>query len=105
MGNSSMSRTFSREQPNLHQVRTYCCLSVLKLGQEVPNLLSSYKNIQLGSSTGPLVLPVLLYSTTYRNIIFSIVEKWIKQNKMDFLGIPSCVGFGLHADSYRFGNK
>ncbi|MEQ2228917.1 hypothetical protein ILYODFUR_013578 [Ilyodon furcidens] len=30
------------------------------------------------------------------------VEKWIKQKKMDFLGIPSCVGFGLHADSYRF---
>ncbi|KAM4593502.1 serine/threonine-protein kinase VRK3 isoform 1-T1 [Odontesthes bonariensis] len=30
------------------------------------------------------------------------VEKWIKQNKMDFLGIPSCVGFGLHVDSYRF---
>ncbi|KAM9860959.1 serine/threonine-protein kinase VRK3 isoform 2-T2 [Aulostomus maculatus] len=32
----------------------------------------------------------------------SSVEKYIKQNKMDFLGIPSCVGFGLHADSYRF---
>ncbi|CAN9507045.1 unnamed protein product [Ophioblennius macclurei] len=30
------------------------------------------------------------------------VEKWIKQNKMDFLGIPSCVGFGRHAESYRF---
>ncbi|XP_037552014.1 inactive serine/threonine-protein kinase VRK3 [Nematolebias whitei] len=30
------------------------------------------------------------------------VDKWVKQNKMDFLGIPSCVGFGLHADSYRF---
>ncbi|XP_038164537.1 inactive serine/threonine-protein kinase VRK3 isoform X2 [Cyprinodon tularosa] len=30
------------------------------------------------------------------------VEKWIKQNRMDFLGIPSCVGFGLHADLYRF---
>ncbi|XP_047436173.1 inactive serine/threonine-protein kinase VRK3 isoform X2 [Mugil cephalus] len=30
------------------------------------------------------------------------VDKWIKQNKMDFLGIPSCAGFGLHADSYRF---
>ncbi|XP_041639867.1 inactive serine/threonine-protein kinase VRK3 isoform X2 [Cheilinus undulatus] len=30
------------------------------------------------------------------------VEKWIKQNRMDFLGIPSCVGFGLHSDSYRF---
>ncbi|KAL7406632.1 hypothetical protein ABVT39_023684 [Epinephelus coioides] len=29
------------------------------------------------------------------------VEKWMKQNKMDFLGIPSCVGFGLHAESYR----
>ncbi|KAM9817659.1 serine/threonine-protein kinase VRK3 [Neosynchiropus ocellatus] len=32
----------------------------------------------------------------------SSVEKWIKQNKMDFLGIPSCLGFGVHADSYRF---
>nr|XP_046242096.1 inactive serine/threonine-protein kinase VRK3 isoform X2 [Scatophagus argus] len=30
------------------------------------------------------------------------LDKWVKQNKMDFLGIPSCVGFGLHADSYRF---
>ncbi|XP_008403628.1 serine/threonine-protein kinase VRK3 isoform X1 [Poecilia reticulata] len=30
------------------------------------------------------------------------VEKWIKQNKLDFLGIPTCVGFGLHADLYRF---
>lgn len=29
------------------------------------------------------------------------VEKWIKTNRMDFLGIPSCVGFGPHAD-YRF---
>ncbi|KAK5873930.1 hypothetical protein PBY51_018925 [Eleginops maclovinus] len=30
------------------------------------------------------------------------VDRWIKQNKMDFLGIPSCVGFGPHAESYRF---
>ncbi|KAM6943505.1 serine/threonine-protein kinase VRK3 [Xenentodon cancila] len=30
------------------------------------------------------------------------VDKWIKQNKMDFLGIPPCAGFGPHADSYRF---
>ncbi|XP_056230044.1 inactive serine/threonine-protein kinase VRK3 [Seriola aureovittata] len=30
------------------------------------------------------------------------VDKWIKQNKLDFLGIPSCAGFGPHADSYRF---
>ncbi|KAK9542728.1 hypothetical protein VZT92_000566 [Zoarces viviparus] len=30
------------------------------------------------------------------------VDKWIKLNKMDFLGIPSCVGFGLHSESYRF---
>ncbi|XP_051505154.1 inactive serine/threonine-protein kinase VRK3-like isoform X2 [Myxocyprinus asiaticus] len=29
------------------------------------------------------------------------VEKWLKLHKMDFLGIPSCVGFGLH-ESYRF---
>lgn len=33
-----------------------------------------------------------------------VAEKWMKQNKLDFLGIPSCVGFGLHADSYRFVN-
>ncbi|KAF7660587.1 hypothetical protein LDENG_00279250 [Lucifuga dentata] len=32
----------------------------------------------------------------------AIVDKWMKHNKMDFLGIPSCIGFGLHADSYRF---
>ncbi|KAJ8337791.1 hypothetical protein SKAU_G00367570 [Synaphobranchus kaupii] len=30
------------------------------------------------------------------------VKNWMKLKKMDFLGIPSCVGFGLHADSYRF---
>ncbi|XP_068586390.1 serine/threonine-protein kinase VRK3 [Cebidichthys violaceus] len=30
------------------------------------------------------------------------VDKWIKLNKLDFLGIPSCVGFGLHSESYRF---
>ncbi|KAL7866915.1 hypothetical protein AOLI_G00147290, partial [Acnodon oligacanthus] len=29
------------------------------------------------------------------------VEKWMKKLNMDFLGIPSCVGFGLH-DTYRF---
>ncbi|KAL6468497.1 hypothetical protein MHYP_G00220210 [Metynnis hypsauchen] len=29
------------------------------------------------------------------------VEKWMKKLNMDFLGIPSCVGFGLH-DAYRF---
>ncbi|CAB1339376.1 unnamed protein product, partial [Coregonus sp. 'balchen'] len=33
----------------------------------------------------------------------SSVDKWIKHAKMDFLGIPSCVGFGLHADSYSMG--
>ncbi|KAM8876858.1 serine/threonine-protein kinase VRK3 isoform 1-T1 [Synchiropus picturatus] len=32
----------------------------------------------------------------------SSVEKWMKLNKMDFLGIPSCLGFAVHADSYRF---
>lgn len=30
------------------------------------------------------------------------VDKWIKQNRLDFLGIPSCLGFGLHSESYRF---
>ncbi|XP_056135413.1 inactive serine/threonine-protein kinase VRK3 [Lampris incognitus] len=32
----------------------------------------------------------------------SSVQKWIKSNKMDVLGLPSCTGFGLHADEYRF---
>ncbi|XP_064887090.1 serine/threonine-protein kinase VRK3 isoform X2 [Columba livia] len=30
------------------------------------------------------------------------VEKWKKWHSLPLLGIPSCVGFGLHADSYRF---
>ncbi|KAM6197175.1 serine/threonine-protein kinase VRK3 [Sarcoramphus papa] len=30
------------------------------------------------------------------------VEKWKKWHSVPFLGIPNCVGFGLHADSYRF---
>ncbi|XP_074014865.1 serine/threonine-protein kinase VRK3 [Numenius arquata] len=30
------------------------------------------------------------------------VEKWKKWHSVPFLGIPSCLGFGLHADSYRF---
>ncbi|XP_063171109.1 inactive serine/threonine-protein kinase VRK3 [Candoia aspera] len=30
------------------------------------------------------------------------VEKWKKQYLMPFLGIPECVGFGLHGSSYRF---
>ncbi|XP_064009206.1 inactive serine/threonine-protein kinase VRK3 isoform X3 [Pogoniulus pusillus] len=30
------------------------------------------------------------------------VEKWKKGHSVPLLGIPTCVGFGLHADSYRF---
>uniref|UniRef100_A0A8B9NAL2 VRK serine/threonine kinase 3 n=1 Tax=Accipiter nisus TaxID=211598 RepID=A0A8B9NAL2_9AVES len=30
------------------------------------------------------------------------VEKWKKWHFVPLLGIPNCVGFGLHADSYRF---
>ncbi|KFZ51204.1 Inactive serine/threonine-protein kinase VRK3, partial [Antrostomus carolinensis] len=30
------------------------------------------------------------------------VEKWKKGHSVPLLGIPDCVGFGLHADSYRF---
>ncbi|NXX96235.1 VRK3 kinase, partial [Centropus bengalensis] len=30
------------------------------------------------------------------------VEKWKKQHSVPLLGIPSCLGFGLHADNYRF---
>lgn len=33
------------------------------------------------------------------------MDKWIKQNRLDFLGIPSCLGFGLHAESYRCENR
>ncbi|XP_075021871.1 serine/threonine-protein kinase VRK3 isoform X2 [Calonectris borealis] len=29
-------------------------------------------------------------------------QKWKKWHSMPLLGIPNCVGFGLHADSYRF---
>ncbi|XP_075293172.1 serine/threonine-protein kinase VRK3 isoform X2 [Opisthocomus hoazin] len=30
------------------------------------------------------------------------VEKWKKWHSVPLLGMPNCVGFGLHADSYRF---
>ncbi|XP_030337281.1 inactive serine/threonine-protein kinase VRK3 [Strigops habroptila] len=30
------------------------------------------------------------------------VEKWRKGHSVPLLGIPNCVGFGLHAESYRF---
>lgn len=30
-----------------------------------------------------------------------VVEKWKKWHSVPLLGIPNCVGFGLHADSYR----
>ncbi|NXJ12381.1 VRK3 kinase, partial [Odontophorus gujanensis] len=30
------------------------------------------------------------------------VEKWKKLHSLPLLGVPSCVGFGLHADKYRF---
>ncbi|NWU90817.1 VRK3 kinase, partial [Upupa epops] len=30
------------------------------------------------------------------------VEKWKKCHSIPLLGIPHCIGFGLHADSYRF---
>ncbi|XP_074453455.1 serine/threonine-protein kinase VRK3 isoform X2 [Larus michahellis] len=30
------------------------------------------------------------------------VEKWKKWHSVPLLGIPNCLGFGLHADSYRF---
>uniref|UniRef100_A0A8C3D9N1 VRK serine/threonine kinase 3 n=2 Tax=Corvus moneduloides TaxID=1196302 RepID=A0A8C3D9N1_CORMO len=30
------------------------------------------------------------------------VEKWKRWHSVPLLGIPNCVGFGLHADSYRF---
>ncbi|XP_064528522.1 serine/threonine-protein kinase VRK3 isoform X3 [Pseudopipra pipra] len=30
------------------------------------------------------------------------VEKWKKCHSVPLLGIPNCIGFGLHGDSYRF---
>uniref|UniRef100_A0A8C3BYL7 VRK serine/threonine kinase 3 n=1 Tax=Cairina moschata TaxID=8855 RepID=A0A8C3BYL7_CAIMO len=30
------------------------------------------------------------------------VDKWKKLHSLPLLGIPNCVGFGLHADKYRF---
>uniref|UniRef100_UPI00398EB5F3 serine/threonine-protein kinase VRK3 n=1 Tax=Pristiophorus japonicus TaxID=55135 RepID=UPI00398EB5F3 len=30
------------------------------------------------------------------------VEKWMKSRMMAFLGIPTCVGFGSHENTYRF---
>ncbi|XP_072374408.1 serine/threonine-protein kinase VRK3 isoform X1 [Scyliorhinus torazame] len=30
------------------------------------------------------------------------VDKWMKSHMMAFLGIPTCVGFGFHENTYRF---
>ncbi|XP_077172973.1 serine/threonine-protein kinase VRK3 isoform X2 [Paroedura picta] len=30
------------------------------------------------------------------------VEKWKKQHSVPLLGIPNCIGFGLHGNAYRF---
>lgn len=44
-----------------------------------------------------------LLSSICCTVLFSplVVEKWKKWHSVPLLGIPNCVGFGLHADSYR----
>ncbi|KAF0043230.1 hypothetical protein F2P81_004567 [Scophthalmus maximus] len=69
-----VSQTVSRSKESNH---------ILKLGAKVGRIFNEQNFLQRAAKPAS-------------------VDKWIKQNKMDFLGIPSCAGFGLHADSYRF---
>lgn len=64
-----------------------------------PNAKESNHILKLGATVGRLFNEQNFLQRAAKP---ASVEKWIKQNKMDFLGIPSCVGFGRHAESYRF---
>lgn len=65
----------------------------------LPNAKVSNHFLKLGANVGSLFNEQNFLQRAAKP---ASVEKWIKQNKMDFLGIPSCVGFGRHAESYRF---
>ncbi|XP_054627158.1 inactive serine/threonine-protein kinase VRK3 isoform X3 [Dunckerocampus dactyliophorus] len=79
-----------------------------------PNSKSLFKVVQKGSKTTSSESSYILKMGAKDGRIFNeqnflqraakpvSVDKWIKQHNMDLLGIPSCVGFGFHSDSYRF---
>lgn len=64
-----------------------------------PNAKESNYTMKLGAKDGKIFNE---QNFLQRAAKLTSIEKWIKQNKMDFIGLPQCVGFGLHADSYRF---
>lgn len=105
MEDSSMCRTFCREPLNLLLVReagldsitAYLTCDFLFHGAEC----LEQESVALFFKKTIRKQGRLLWNKTF----VSAVDKWVKQNKMDFLGIPSCLGFGLHAESYRSENR
>ncbi|XP_028824750.1 serine/threonine-protein kinase VRK3 isoform X1 [Denticeps clupeoides] len=78
------------------------CDGEVTYGARPANAVSScsdWKHIlRLGAKQGPMFTEQNFLQRAAKP---ASVEKWVKHQKMDFLGIPSCVGFGLH-DTYRF---
>ncbi|CAL9701829.1 unnamed protein product [Knipowitschia caucasica] len=63
------------------------------------NAKESYYIIKLGAKDGKIFNEQNFLQRAAKP---ASIEKWIKQHKMGFIGLPQCIGFGLHADSYRF---
>lgn len=119
---SSLSRTFCRERLNPRAVRVCFTITPVNCSNRQQQTLASQHQLMLfyslhcrtGNShylfraqqmwTRIIIVMPLAGKLKFLPLNLSLVDKWIKQHKLDFLGIPSCVGFGHHADSYRCDN-
>ncbi|XP_045888426.1 inactive serine/threonine-protein kinase VRK3 isoform X2 [Micropterus dolomieu] len=123
---SPISKSPFKGKSKAKKTKLWCAVEPLQEGEEVTDTTGKkWKLVKLLSqSVTELIYEVSQSSSKESNHILKLgakdgrifneqnflqraakpasVDKWIKQNKMDFLGIPSCVGFGPHADSYRF---
>ncbi|XP_055010511.1 inactive serine/threonine-protein kinase VRK3 isoform X2 [Boleophthalmus pectinirostris] len=64
-----------------------------------PNAKESNYIVKLGAKDGKIFNELNFLQRAAKP---ASIERWVKQHKMDFIGLPQCIGFGLHADSYRF---
>ncbi|KAK7913074.1 hypothetical protein WMY93_013285 [Mugilogobius chulae] len=71
-----------------------------KKSKVVPALEPLQEGTEVIDTTGKKWILTRLLNHAAAELIYE-VEKWVKQNKMDFIGLPQSVGFGLHSDSYR----
>ncbi|XP_054627157.1 inactive serine/threonine-protein kinase VRK3 isoform X2 [Dunckerocampus dactyliophorus] len=82
----------------LSQSMTELMYQVVQKGSKTTSSESSYI-LKMGAKDGRIFNEQNFLQRAAKPVS---VDKWIKQHNMDLLGIPSCVGFGFHSDSYRF---